>query len=108
MDDDQALRGNSEANAESLDRYLDGADLMEEDADHPLGDDNLPPAARKCPRKLRAIVRRAHRNLGHCSTEALVRIMQTAKVVPEMIEYMPSTSHAHLVSAENLRDECLE
>ena len=83
---DLGLRGNSEENAMSLDRYLAAEDLAE-DEDLPLGDDDLPPSARKCSRKLRRVVQRAHKNLGHPSSEALVRVMQTAKCVPEMIEY---------------------
>ena len=58
-EDDFKLRGNSETHAESMDRFLAGEDLCE-DEEFPLADETLPPTARKCPRALRKIVHRAH------------------------------------------------
>ncbi len=50
-------------------------------------DADLPPAARRCPPNIRKMVHRAHRNLGHISNHALVRLMTTAKCHVDMIEY---------------------
>ena len=52
-----------------------------------LGEEELPPAARRCPKPVRRLIRNCHRNLGHPSNYALVRLMTTAKCHPDMISY---------------------
>ena len=44
-----------------------------------LGGEELTPEARKCPESVRNMIRVAHRNLGHPSNHALVRVMNIAK-----------------------------
>ena len=52
-----------------------------------LGEEDLSPAARRCSKEVRRLVRNAHRNLGHPSNFALVRLMTVAKCHPDMIAY---------------------
>merc|ERR1712138_187181 len=53
-----------------------------------IGNDaDLPPEARKCSVEMRRLIRHAHNNLGHPSNHAMVRLMRTAKVHPDLIAY---------------------
>ena len=52
-----------------------------------LGEEDLPPEARRCPKPIRRLIRNCHRNLGHPSNFALVRLMTIAKCHPDMIAY---------------------
>ena len=67
-------------NCEDYPNWHPEDDLIIEESD-------LPPEARKCPKEVRRLIRNAHRNLGHPSSYALVRLMKTAKCQPEMISY---------------------
>jgi len=50
-------------------------------------EDDLPPEAKRVPASVKRMIRDAHRNLGHPSNFALVRIMRTAKCHPDHIAY---------------------
>ena len=52
-----------------------------------MDEDDLPPEARSLPRNLKRMVRNAHRNLGHPSNFALVRLMKTARCDQKLIAY---------------------
>ena len=68
--------------------FLTGEDYAPDmAADDLIAPEALPPEARKCPEHLRRMVRNAHRNLGHPSNFALVRLMRTAKCHPDLIAY---------------------
>ena len=47
----------------------------------------MPPEVRKVPQSVKRMIRNAHRNLGHPSNFALVRMMKTAKCPEDMIAY---------------------
>ena len=67
--------------------HLTGEDIPEV-VDHTTAfDDNLPPSARKCPIAVRRMIHNAHRNLGHPSNYALVRLKKMARCHVDMIEY---------------------
>ncbi len=64
------------------------AEDIPEVMDHQVTYDNhLPPEARKCPIPVRRMIHNAHRNLGHPSNAALVRLMSTAKCHIDAINY---------------------
>ena len=48
---------------------------------------DMPPEARRVPPKVQQLIINAHRNLGHPSNMALVRIMSLAKCQPDMIAF---------------------
>ena len=54
---------------------------------HLLAEEELSAEARACTPLGRRLVRNAHRNLGHPSRYALIRLMKTAKVHPDLINY---------------------
>ena len=67
--------------------HLTGEDIPEVANDDLLAEEELSPAARVCTPLGRRLVRNAHRNLGHPSRYALIRLMKTAKVHPDLIAY---------------------
>ena len=56
------------------------------------GEDDLLPAARRCPKAVRRLIRNARWNLGHPSNFSLVRVMSVAKRHPDMIAYAANMS----------------
>ncbi len=71
--------------------FLTGEDIPDVTPEADLiGGEELPPEARKCPEAVRKMIRVAHRNLGHPSNHALVRVMKIAKCHPDMLAYARS------------------
>ena len=71
--------------------FLTGEDIPDVTPEADLiGGEELPPEARKCPESVRNMIRVAHRNLGHPSNHALVRVMKIAKCHPDMLAYARS------------------
>ena len=67
---------------------LNAHDMPDENPESDLlTEEELPPEARRCPKHVRRLIRNCHRNLGHPSNFALVRLMTIAKCHPDMIAY---------------------
>ena len=83
------------AEGTDLEPWSDGFYGLLQAADYPTGDpdddlmgeEDLPPAARRVPKEIKRLMRDAHRNLGHPSNNSLVRLMSVAKCHPDMVQY---------------------
>ena len=70
----------SHLQCEDFEDYHPESDLV-------VDEDDLPPEARRVPKNVKRMIRNAHRNLGHPSNFALVRLMKTARCSEDLIAY---------------------
>ena len=82
---EEEVKNQEEANGRTeFENFLEGENLkgvepIDDDDPFEEADADLTPEARKCPNKLRMLLRNVHRNLGHPGKDAMVRLLTLAK-----------------------------